>query len=132
MSYQRLAIIPAQEILNAMAAGKTEIVIQGERCGLSSIRIQTYHVHGVKCAFEGCQLEGQYFAAERNFNFQTNRPLQDRFHLNLYGKTPSGEEVMITSDHIIPKSKGGSKNDIRNRQPMCGPHNWNVKKDNIL
>ena len=39
------------------------------------------------------------------------------FHLNLYGIN-NGEEVMMTKDHIVPKSKGGS-NGLKNMQTMC-------------
>jgi 5-methylcytosine-specific restriction endonuclease McrA len=42
----------------------------------------------------------------------------DKFHLNLYGIDSNGREVMLTKDHIIPRSKGG-KNKLSNYQPMC-------------
>jgi 5-methylcytosine-specific restriction endonuclease McrA len=51
----------------------------------------------------------------------------DRYHFNLYGYNERGEEIMLTKDHIIPKSKEG-KNDIDNYQTMCCKCNW--KKGN--
>lgn len=39
-------------------------------------------------------------------------------------------DVMITIDHVIPKSKGGT-NDINNLQPLCKPCN-NAKADTIV
>lgn len=40
------------------------------------------------------------------------------FHLNLYAIDENGKEVLMTKDHIIPKSKGGA-DDISNYQTMC-------------
>ena len=42
---------------------------------------------------------------------------QDRPHFNLYC-IEDGEMILMTKDHIIPKSKGG-KNHISNMQTMC-------------
>jgi 5-methylcytosine-specific restriction endonuclease McrA len=45
---------------------------------------------------------------------------QDRPHFNLYCHKPEEGEnmVLMTKDHIVPKSKGG-KNHISNMQTMC-------------
>lgn len=40
-------------------------------------------------------------------------------HFNLYAEEPDGRFVMMTKDHIIPKSKGGAKLWIGNLQTMC-------------
>ena len=45
-----------------------------------------------------------------------------RPHFNLYAEK-DGELVLMTKDHILPKSKGGS-NGLSNLAPMCGPCNW--------
>lgn len=45
-------------------------------------------------------------------------------HVDIY----SGE-VMMTVDHVIPKSRGGSDK-LNNKVPMCGPCNW-AKGNNI-
>ncbi len=114
--YHRFAEIPVQEVLKAIAEGKP-IEYMGVTCSTHSVRLLTYHVHGLKCCVPSCNLKGEYFAIEKAWG-QT----QAKYHLNLYGVTESGEEVMMTSDHKIPKSKGGI-NHISNRQPMCAPHN---------
>ena len=47
-----------------------------------------------------CGITGTYFAIEKNrsdFNY----------HLNLYAIDVNGEEVLMTKDHINPKSNGG-------------------------
>ena len=53
---------------------------------------------------------------------QSHRPInpksEPRPHLNLYAYTDKGEWVMMTQDHIFPKSKGGS-NELSNLQTMC-------------
>lgn len=69
-----------------------------------------------------CGLNGEYFAKERSI-YQP----EAGFHFNLYGTNAKGEEVMLTKDHIIPKSKGG-KNNLSNYQTMCSPCN-NKKGD---
>jgi hypothetical protein len=54
---------------------------------------------------------------------------QEGWHLlgvNLPAAEP-GDEVKLTKDHIVPKSKGGN-NRFRNYQTMCGP--CNSKKGN--
>ena len=38
--------------------------------------------------------------------------------MNLYAIDENGKEVLMTKDHILPKSKGG-KDEIDNYQTMC-------------
>jgi hypothetical protein len=73
-------------------------------------------MESLKCA--NCGIEGKYFAKTVTS--------KDTAHLNLYG-IKDGEPVLITKDHIIPKSKGG-KNNIENYQTMC--LHRNIKKGN--
>lgn len=84
-----------------------------------------YHLfkNSVKCV--GCGIEGKYFALERNFKQQHNG--RSRHHFNLYSINQHGHEVMMTKDHIVPKSKGGS-NSMKNYQTMCRSCNA-AKKD---
>jgi len=90
---------------------------------MGSQRYELFASKGIKCV--GCGIEGSYFALEKDISDSTSR-----FHLNLYGKDENGEEVMITKDHILPKSKGG-ENKLSNYQPMCYKCNQE-KADKII
>lgn len=78
---------------------------------LISMKSQRYQVFSKSCTCVDCGIKGKYFVKERSGN-------AERFHFNLYGVDKNGEEVLMTKDHIIPKSKGG-KNTIDNYQTMC-------------
>lgn len=66
--------------------------------------LQVFCEKGTKCV--KCGVEGGYFAAEES---GINKAV-----LNLY----TNDDVLMTKDHIIPKSYGGG-NYISNYQPMC-------------
>ena len=74
-----------------------------------SSRYKCFSKFGTKCVF--CGIEGSFFALERDYKC-------DSFHFNLYAIDESGDEVLMTKDHIVPKSKGG-KNHLSNYQTMC-------------
>jgi 5-methylcytosine-specific restriction endonuclease McrA len=78
---------------------------------MGSHRYQLYAEKGTTCV--RCGIKGTHFALERGKGANPNR-----FHFNLYGRNKYGHEVMITKDHIKPRSKGG-KNRLSNYQPMC-------------
>lgn len=115
-AYERIGTISIHEALKAIGQ-RRPVEYDGITCHTASPRLLTYHVHGVTCCVPGCTISGQFFAIERAVNQKTAQ-----YHLNLYG-LKSGQEIMITSDHRIPKSRGGS-NALSNRQPMCAPHNF--------
>lgn len=57
-----------------------------------------------------CGLKGRYFWLEHSGCFPP--------HFNLYGINKHGHEVMLTMDHIDPKSNGG-KTEQNNLQVLC-------------
>lgn len=80
-------------------------------------RVKFFKNNGTDCVSCGCV--GTFFVLEID--------QQGKIYLGLYGIDTNGVEKLITIDHIIPKSKGGS-DAISNLQPMC--FNCNQKKGN--
>ncbi len=79
---------------------------------MDSPRYRVFKEKGLQCA--SCKLVGEYFAAEcHRLDLDTNV-----YHFNLYAKNKYGQEVLMTKDHIVPKSKGG-ENNLNNYQTMC-------------
>lgn len=85
------------------------VELDGDLIKGNSQRYQVFFTKGLKCTC--CGIEGKYFVKEKNKNTRS-------YHLNLYGIDENGKEVLITKDHIIPKSKGGRDN-LDNYQTMC-------------
>lgn len=78
----------------------------------SSQRLELFFAKGTICV--ECGIEGTIYVLETH---DLNVP----GHLNLYAETRGGR-VMLTKDHILPRSKGGR--DIQaNYVPMCRPCN---------
>lgn len=128
--YERLKIISVNEVFQAIRENKN-LYLGEVICRPFSDRVMTYYTHGVQCVWEGCPCKGEYFAAERQVHKKTGQPYTCGYHLNLYGYDADGKEVMITSDHKIPKNQGGAKSGVKNRQPMCYPHNQ-LKSDQLI
>lgn len=91
----------------------------GNKCKLR--RAAIYFSMGFNCVEPGCKLKGDFFALEK-------WPKGD-MHFDLYSIDENGREVLMTIDHIHPKSKGGEDH-IENYQPMCCVHNY-VKADKV-
>lgn len=78
----------------------------------SSLRLQVFK-RNLKCA--GCDLIGSVFKLQKQVN-KDEPP-----HFNLYAvKNNEGEIelILMTQDHIYPRSKGG-KDNLDNLQTMC-------------
>ena len=78
---------------------------------------QRYHVFRTSLKCVECGIRGQYFALEREEKHAPNIG-----HFNLYAVDHSGQEVLMTKDHIVPRSKGG-RNWLSNYQTMCATCN---------
>ena len=122
-NYIRKAIYSIEDVLskrNELSHDKDSVIFDGDMIHMNSGRYHTFVNSGTKCVC--CGLEGTYFAKERNWKTL-------RWHFNLYGINENGEEIMLTKDHIIPRSKGG-ENHILNYQTMCSV--CNSKKGNNM
>ena len=108
-----------EEYLNqkTLYGRKNYILVDGYKVRCGSLRYMTFYQKGIQCIC--CGRKGSYFKLESD----NNNP--ERKHFNLY----SDDGVLMTRDHIIPKSLGG-KDCIDNMQTMCVKCNEN-KGNNI-
>lgn len=90
---------------------KESAILQHIKVRMGSHRYQLFALKGTNCV--KCGIKGKFFALEQHKFCKFSK-----FHFNLYGIDRNGCEIMITKDHIIPKSKGG-KNTLTNYQPLC-------------
>lgn len=95
----------------------TTKVFSGIAIKMSSARYFLFRNKGTDCV--RCGAKGEYFSITSQ---------NGSHHLNLIALDKDGNKVLMTKDHIIPKSKGG-KNTEGNLQPMCVKCNME-KKDN--
>lgn len=107
---------------NTGEKGTIIIDFYGDPIKTNSQRYTVFFKKGMKCV--KCGIEGKYFAKEKE-----PTQLSNKYHLNLYALDENGKEVLMTKDHIIPKSKGGS-NKLDNFQTMCC--RCNEKKGNMM
>ena len=92
-------------------------VFDGDPIKLGSDRYKTFKVKGVTCV--RCGVVGRFFAKRASSD--------GSYHMNLFAVRPDGSEVLMTKDHIVPRSRGG-KDHLSNYQPMCAT--CNTKKGN--
>jgi hypothetical protein len=118
--------IPLEEILPLVysKSGITRTVIHGKSVKFRSSRLELFasdhEGHGTNC--NDCGLEGQYFKLEQTIEGGSKPSKNNRYHLNLYAIDAEGDEVLLTKDHIMPKSKGGDHH-LDNYQTLCYPCN---------
>lgn len=93
---------------------------------MQSHRYTLFKEKGLTCV--ECGITGTYFGLDMPMN-RDGTPTFSRPHFNLYAVNEDGEEVLMTKDHILPKSKGGP-NHTDNYQVMC--HECNQAKGGII
>lgn len=120
---KRLSTHKVEDIIFNIGINTLPIVLNGISVKTSTTRLRTFVEKGLVCRH--CGMVGKFFAVE----YAEASGIQTA-HLNLYGINDQGNEVLMTSDHIMPISKGGNKKSIHNRQCLCTV--CNMKKGNKI
>jgi len=119
-SYIRVGTLTPDEFF---AIKEPSTVLFGHKVSMRSHRYTNFRVNGLEC--KHCGIKGEIFILEKNYcNKNSNKA-----HFNLYGYDDYGNKIMLTKDHIMPKSKGGA-NHISNYQVLCSK--CNSKKGAII
>lgn len=104
--------------------GDHEMEIDGWRVRMNSLRYRTFLKDAtqtgegwqVSCVY--CGLEATHFALQYNPSDENRK--EHRAHFNLYAvdEANDGVWVLLTKDHVIPKSQGG-KDHLNNMKTAC-------------
>lgn len=103
----RLKTFTIKEVFDWIENNPRRIYWEKDNYTINCKRAKIFYKKGLTCV--NCGVKGKFFALEKDKG--------GGIHLDLYGLIDD-EEVLITIDHIIPKSKGGV-NKIINYQTMC-------------
>lgn len=104
---QRIKIIPIEDVFKWIEENPRRIYWGRSDYTINCKRAKIFYKKGLVCVT--CGVIGKFFALEKDKS--------GSLHLNLYGYNDD-DEVLITVDHIVPKSKGGP-NSMINYQTMC-------------
>lgn len=114
---ERIRIFTIKEIFDWIDNNPKRIYMIVDEYKINLKRAKIFHKKGLICV--NCGVCGEFFALESDKG--------GGIHLDLYGFIDT-EEVLLTIDHIIAKSKGGP-NEYINYQIMCKLCN-EIKADN--
>lgn len=122
--YMRKGIFTIEEVLSQIHAGYA--LFDGDVINMQSQRYQVFS-KSITCV--SCGIKATHFAKERNSSADGIFPKRTKWHFNLYTtKFNPWTEIMMTKDHIVPRSKGGPDK-LENYQTMCQP--CNSRKGNV-
>ena len=116
--YIRKSVHTVDEILAIVGSG---LVDAGDHTyNTDSDRLYLFQEKGVCCVH--CGIEGVFFAKEKDWKTD-----HEKYHFNLYALNANNDPVLMTKDHIKPRSKGGPDK-LENYQTMCARCN-KIKSD---
>jgi 5-methylcytosine-specific restriction endonuclease McrA len=116
---ERLKTFTIKEIFDWIEQNPLRIYWELDGIRMNLKRAKIFHKKGMVCV--RCGTTGEFFALEKDKG--------GGIHLDLYGYSDE-EEVLITVDHIVPKSKGGV-NEYINYQTMCKICNESKADDDL-
>lgn len=113
--YSEVSLEEGYEVLEQ--AVKHDRLVRGRRVDRPSGWALFQHLKGqpIRCHFCGCQADR--WVAEKGRRDRIGNPV-----LNLFSVGPTGAVVLMTRDHIIPRSLGG-RDTVANLRPACAPCN---------
>jgi hypothetical protein len=105
--YDRLKTLTLEEGFALIRAGEenTRVMIDGALVSRRSTRLLTFLTYGPKCSHPDCVYVGTFFAVERNASDAGKDPVAKPYHMNLWGITEDGTEVLFTHDHVRAESR---------------------------
>jgi len=123
-TYERKETYKPEEILNFLPNPsdypkyfKLKTIKKDYDGDLMKMGSDRYYVFKQSLSCDICHIKGSFMAKERSLN-KHGVPTSESYHFNLYAINEAGEEVLMTKDHIIPKSKGG-KDELSNYITFC-------------
>lgn len=121
--YMRKGIFTIEEVLSQVHASYAVFAED-----IINMQSQRYQVFSKSTTCISCGIKATHFAKERNSTPDGVFSKRTKWHFNLYTtKFNPWSEIMMTKDHIIPRSKGGPDK-LENYQTMCQP--CNMRKGN--
>jgi 5-methylcytosine-specific restriction endonuclease McrA len=117
--YKTVEILTYEEFFEYLNSAQTEFRYKDYCINVDKPRMQTHIQKDNVCLH--CGLSTTHFAIQYGAKQKTP-------HINAWNLS-NNKKVLMTSDHIIPSSKGGS-DDISNRQVLC--EHCNCKKGDRL
>lgn len=128
-SYERKGFYSLDEV-NPHVGQFEAADFDGDLIDMGSARYRLFKVDP-RCAY--CGIKGSLYAKERAARFskatETYYPTTNKWHFNLYALDRQNRLVLMTKDHVIPKSRGGADAD-ENYVPACQP--CNMRKSNRM
>ncbi len=111
--YLRHSTMTIEEFMSLAKSGGKKTIVDDKKINLESLRLKTFVEKGTACV--SCGAKATYAAIERD---KIRNEALESWHINLYATLESGKDVLMTKDHIVPKSKGG-RDTLENMQTMC-------------